>query len=59
MSEFHPKAFAIALITGLVLAAGVVTWAVTYPAPCDPPPFDQCTPKGSWNAPNCKCWDSK
>jgi hypothetical protein len=23
------------------------------------PPYWQCTPKGDWNHPNCKCWDSK
>jgi len=23
------------------------------------PPYWQCTPKGDWNHPNCKCWDRK
>lgn len=22
-------------------------------------PFHQCTPKGEWNHPNCKCWEQK
>lgn len=25
----------------------------------DCPPYDQCTPRGSWNSPSCKCWDGK
>lgn len=23
------------------------------------PPYWKCTPKGDWNDPNCRCWDSK
>jgi len=25
----------------------------------DCPPFDQCTPSGDWNHPNCKCWETE
>lgn len=48
--------FAVALIFGILFVVGET---VEHFTPEDCPPFYQCTPKGDWNAKNCKCWDSK
>jgi hypothetical protein len=50
------------LAVAITLYVAFAWWALSRPVPfckIEPPPFYQCTPKGEWNAPNCKCWDSK
>ena len=43
----------------IVLIAALIFVDLPLP-PTEPcPPYWQCTPRGEWNAPNCRCWDSK
>jgi hypothetical protein len=55
-NDLSPKGYAVFVICGLIALASFAAFAKPD-APC--PPFDQCTPKGAWNAPNCKCWDKR
>lgn len=62
MGSYTPQI--LALIFGSIAAILFLIWMAVVTehltkASCEPPPFYQCTPKGDWNAPNCKCWDSK
>jgi hypothetical protein len=44
---------------GIIAIVSLFIFFEPMKAPPECPPYDQCTPKGDWNAPNCKCWDSK
>lgn len=54
-------ALAFAAVAAVVVSAAlfVVGETVEHFTPGECPPFDQCTPRGDWNAKNCKCWDNK
>lgn len=64
--KWGAKVIAIAfwLVAGPALGIGILyvvgeTVEHFTPEEAECPPFYQCTPKGDWNHPNCKCWDSK
>ena len=53
-NDISPVGYAIFIVCILIaLAAGASAKADEWP------PYDQCTPRGDWNAPNCKCWDKR
>lgn len=61
VGEIFLKGFIFLVVAAVVLSAVLfaVGETVEHFTPDECPPFDQCTPKGDWNAKNCKCWDSK